>query len=78
VELAADLDDARLERLTDLRRRQPDPGRLPHRLGHVVEQLVEVPPEAVDGQALQAEARIAEENDRSDTHRPSIPTVERD
>jgi hypothetical protein len=78
VELTANLDDARLQRLANLRRRQADPGRLAHRLGHVVEQLVEVFPEAIDGQALQSKARIAEENDRSDTHRRSIPTVERD
>ena len=70
VELVLDLDDAGLHRLAELRRRQADPGRVAHRVGEVVEQLVEVLAEAVDRLALEAQARVAKEDDRSDAHRP--------
>jgi hypothetical protein len=70
--VALDLDDAGLEGLADLRRGEADSRRVTHRLGHVVEQLVEGLSEAVDRQALEPEARIAEENDGADAHRGSI------
>src|SRR5688500_6569075 len=75
VELVADLDDTGLQGDPHLRRGQPDTGCLPHRLGHVVEQLVEVGTEAVDGLALEAETGIAKKDDGSDAHGASIPTV---
>ena len=68
MELALDLDDAGLERHADLRRREADAGRLAHRVGQVVEQLVERLAEAVDGLAAQAQARVAEGQDGSDGH----------
>ena len=46
----------------------PTPGRVAHRVGHVVEQPVEELAEAVDRQALQPEPRVTEEDDRSDAH----------
>ena len=68
VELVLDLDDADLQRLTQLGRGQADPGRVAHRVGEVVEQLVQVLAEAVDGLPLQPKARVAKEDDRSDAH----------
>jgi hypothetical protein len=56
VELLLDLDDAGLERLAQLRRGEADAGCVAHRLGQVVEQLVEVLAEAVDRLAAQAQA----------------------
>jgi hypothetical protein len=41
---------------------------VPHRLGQVVQQLVQILAEAVDGFAFQAKAGVTEQNDRSDTH----------
>src|SRR5262249_8859972 len=68
VERVADLDDAGLEGLTQLGRRQPDAGGVAHRVGEIIEQPMEELPEAVDRQALQPEARITEEDDRADAH----------
>ena len=68
VELALDLDDARLQRLAELRRGEPDAGRVAHRVGQVVQQLVEVLAEAVDRLALQAQPGVAEHDDGSDAH----------
>ena len=52
----------------ELRRGQADAGRIAHRVGEVVEQLVQVLAEAVDRLALQAQPRIAEHDDGSDGH----------
>ena len=68
VELALDLDHAGLQRLAELRRREPDAGRIAHRVREVVEELVEVLAEAVDRLALEAQARVAEHDDRADAH----------
>ena len=51
---------------------RPTPGRVAHRVGHVVEQAVEELAEAVDGQALQAQPRVTEEDDGANAHRRSI------
>ena len=68
VQLALDLDDAGLQRLAELGRGQPDAGRIAHRVREVVEELVEVLAEAVDRLALEAQARVAEHDDRADAH----------
>src|SRR5262245_34438484 len=52
VELAIDLDDTDLQSLSELRRGKPDSRGVTHRVGQVVDQLVEVFPEAVDGLTL--------------------------
>ena len=54
--------------LAELRRGEPDAGRVAHRVGQVVEQAVQEPAEAVDRQALEPEARVTEEDDRADAH----------
>ena len=68
MQLAADLDDAGLQRFADLRRSEPHARSVAHRFGQVVQQLVEGLAEAVDGLPLQSKARVAEEDDRSDAH----------
>ncbi len=68
VQLALDLDDARLQGLTELWRGEPDTGRIAHRVGEVVEELVEVLAEAVDRLALEAQAGVAEHDDGADAH----------
>ena len=68
VQPALDLDHAGLLRLAELGRREPDAGRVAHRVGQVVEQLVEVLAEAVDRLALQAQTGVAEHDDRLDAH----------
>src|SRR5439155_5282521 len=72
VDLTLDLDHTTAQRLAELRRGEPDAGCRPHRICQVVEQLVEALPEAVDRQPFQPEARIAEHDDGSDAHGPSI------
>ena len=47
---------------------RPTPGRVAHRVGEVVEQLVQVLAEAVDRLALQAQAGVAQHDDRADAH----------
>ena len=66
--MVLDLDHARLQGLAQLRCRQPDPRRIAHRVGEIVEQPMEVLAETVDRLALQAQAWITEENDRADAH----------
>ena len=68
VELALDLDDAGLQRFAELRRREADARRVAHRVGEVVEQLVQVLAEAVDRLALEAQPGVAEQDDGADTH----------
>src|SRR4029078_11540188 len=68
-----DLDDAGLQGFAHLRGRQADPGRVAHRLRHVVEQPVEELAEAVGGQALQPEPRVTKKDDGANSHRRSIP-----
>ena len=68
VQLALHLDHAGTHGLADLGRGQADAGGMAHRFGQVVEQLVQVLAEAVDGLALQAQPGVAEKDDGSDAH----------
>src|SRR4029079_19726816 len=72
VELTFDLDDAGLHRLAELRGGQAHARCVAHRVGEIVEQLVQVLAEAVDRLALEAETRVTKKNDRPDTHGRSI------
>ncbi len=51
--------------LAELGRGEPDARGVAHRVGQVVEQLVEVLAEAVDGLALEPQTRVAEHDDGS-------------
>jgi len=77
VELALDLDDADRQRLSELGRGQPDPGRVAHRVGEVVKQLVKRLAEAVDRLAPEAQPRIAERHDRANGHGGEYRTASR-
>ena len=68
VQLAVDLDHAGAQRLAQLGGREADAGGVAHGVGQVVEELVEGLREAVDGLALEAEARVAEQHDGFDAH----------
>jgi hypothetical protein len=57
VQDALDLDDAQLQRLAHLLCRDTHTGRVAHRLGHVVQRLVEPRTEAVDALAGHPQAR---------------------
>src|SRR5436190_7785504 len=72
VQLVADLDDARLQRLADLRRGQADARGVAHGVGQVVEQPVEEPTEAVDRLTFQPEPGAAEEDDGANAHGPRV------
>jgi hypothetical protein len=54
VERVLDLDDAGLQRLAELGRGEAHAGGVAHRVGKIVQQLVQVLAEAVDRQPLQA------------------------
>ena len=62
------LDDGDLERHADLRRRQPDAGRVAHRLDHVLHQRPDRIVEARDLACLVPQHRIAQRHDRADRH----------
>jgi hypothetical protein len=68
VQLPGDFDDANALGLADLRCREPNAGGMAHRVGQIVEQLVQVLPETVDWLAFQAQSGIAKKDDWSDTH----------
>ncbi|MEA2484196.1 MAG: error-prone polymerase, partial [Thermoleophilaceae bacterium] len=63
VQLALDLDDARLERHAQLGRGETDTRRRAHRVCQIVEQLVQVLAERIDGLALQPQPWIAQGDD---------------
>ena len=54
--------------LAELRRGEADAGGVAHRVGQVVEELVEELAEAVDRLALEPKARVAEHDDGADAH----------
>src|SRR5450759_3181000 len=68
VELVIDFDNACSHRHADLRCGQSRTRGVAHGIGQVVEQLVQVLAKGVDRFAFDAQTRVAEENDRSDTH----------
>src|SRR5215211_1744072 len=70
MDAVVDLDDAGVERLADLRRRETDTRRVAHRRGQVVEEAVQELVEARDGLALEAKPRVTEQDDRADAHAP--------
>jgi hypothetical protein len=68
VRLPLRLDDGDVQRLTELRGGESDPWSSAHRMGQIIEQGVQQFAETLNGGAREAEPRITEEQDWSNTH----------